>query len=87
MNPMHLFGAWVAAYFVSRLTLWLLRSWNTQSWLRIGTAHALSWLGIAIVVGYLKAYSGPFSFGAGLIYLAPQLFWAVTDMTRRTRVI
>ena len=87
MNPIQFFGAWVATYFVSRLTLWLLKSWNTRDWLRIGTANSLSWLGIAIVVGYLKAYSGPFSFSAGLIYVAPQLFWTVIDMIRRTRVL
>lgn len=87
MNPTQFFGAWVATYFASRATLLLLRSWNTHSWLRIGTAQALSWLGIVIIVGYLKAYSGPFSFSAGLIYLAPQIFWTVIDMIRRTRVI
>lgn len=87
MNPTQFFGAWVATYFASRATLWLLQSWNARDWLRIGTSHALCWLGIAIVVGYLKAYSGPFSFSAGLIYLAPQLFWTVLDMIRRTRVI
>jgi hypothetical protein len=82
-----LFGAWVATYFASRATLWLLRNWDVRYWLRIVTAHALTWIAIALVVGVLKAYIGPFSFTAGLIYLAPQVFWAAIDIVRRTRVI
>ena len=82
-----IFGALVATYFLSRLTLWLLQSWDTRSWLRIGAAHTLSWCGIAIVIGYIKAYAGPFSFTAALVYLGPQIAWATLDIIRRTRVL
>lgn len=79
-------GALIATYFASRVMLALLQGWRVRPWLRISTAHLIAWLGIAVCVGYLKAYIGNFSFSAGLLYVLPQLFWLVIDIFRRTRV-
>jgi hypothetical protein len=75
-------GAFIASFLLSRLAMWLLRSWDG------GYAKALAANGAALGLAWLVAGFG-FSDGhgwnaaAGLNYLPASIFWLVVDLVRQ----
>jgi hypothetical protein len=73
-----LLGAFLVTFFASRVLLRLLSPVSSgQS--RVLLAHAVSFFGIAVVAGVLKAHFTPFLWDASLIYVIPQLLWLAYD--------
>ena len=77
-----LIGAFIISYFVSRLMLVLLKG-RSSGLQALIVANIASLILLTAFVGLLKAYMGPFLWTGGLIYIAPQIFWLVTDLLRR----
>lgn len=79
-----LIGALIPTFLVSRLLLWVLRSWNAGV-RRFAVAHAGSWLICGFLGGMGMADGGAFATQAIAIYGLPQAFWLVMDLVRHKR--
>ena len=78
-NVLFMVGALVPTLLLSKLLLWLLKSWNGGV-LRLIFAHATALLIAMFVAGIAMTDRGPFA-GAG--YIIPQLFWLCADIVLR----
>lgn len=75
-------GALVPTFLISRLILWILRSWDGGSG-RYITAHAISLSMSALVAGMGMADGGAFApLNAAMIYAIPQGIWLMVDLIR-----
>lgn len=74
------FGALIATYAVSRVTLRLLRGLN--GWPRLLAAHALSLAALGLAIGFGKAYFNTFAAGEAAVLVLPQLVWLLLDWQR-----
>jgi hypothetical protein len=73
-------GALIATLLVSRLLLFVTRSWQ-GGLTRLFTVHVFSWLVIAFIAGLGGADGGAFAgLDAATIYLLPQLVWLLVDI-------
>ena len=75
-------GALLITYAVSRLLILALPAFRT-SVARICLIHAISWVSIAVVVGFLKAFGSTFYWQSSLVYLIPQAIWLAFDLYQR----
>src|SRR5262249_33315261 len=75
-------GALVPTFLISRLVLWLLRSWDGKAQ-KLMVAHGVSLLLISFIAGIGMADGGAF---AGLhalgVYWIPQAAWFIVDVVR-----
>lgn len=77
-----LFGGLGATFLISRLLLWLMRSWSGGKQ-RLFVVHGASLLLAAFVYGMGHADGGAFEPLNGIvIYAVPQLIWLVVDLAR-----
>lgn len=81
---LRILGAFLVTFFASRILLRLLAGLVPGEG-GILLAHAVSFLGIAVFVGVLKAYFVSFLWDASLIYAIPQIIWLVYDLYLRSR--
>jgi len=78
-------GGLVPTFLVSRLLLWLMRSWQGGVQ-RIALAHAVSLLLAALIGGMGMADGGSFApLEAALAYSVPQGVWCLFDFVRHAR--
>lgn len=82
MSLAFLLGALLLITFlVSRITLWLTRSWFGDGAVALVLGHFLSLVAVAIAGGIVMANGGAFrGADAAQMYLAPQLFWLVVEL-------
>jgi len=75
-------GALVVTYVLSRgFIKFLDASARRNPWYMV-SAHVLSFAAIALFVGLLRAYWGPFAPMAVLPYVLPQILWLALDTAR-----
>ena len=68
-------------FVVSRITLWLTRSWLGDGVAALIVGHLLSLIVVAVGGGIVMANGGAFrGADAAQMYLAPQLFWLVVEL-------
>lgn len=78
-------GALVPTFLISRLILWLMRSWQGGV-RRLALAHCTSLLLAAFIGGMGLADGGAFAGAeAALSYSLPQAFWFAVDLYRYRR--
>jgi len=78
-------GALIPTFLLSRLVLWLMRSWDGGV-TRLALAHVFSWLIGAFIGGLGIADGGAFAgIQAAGMYALPQAVWFVVDMFRHKR--
>lgn len=75
-------GALVATFLISRLMLWLLKSWDGGA-PRLVFAHAASWVAASFLAGMGMADGGAFAGArAAMSYALPQALWLIVDLVR-----
>lgn len=73
----------VVTFLISRLFLWLLRSWDGGA-TRLVAAHGASWILASFLAGMGMADGGAFAGArAALSYALPQAVWIIIDLMRR----
>lgn len=77
-------GALVATYVLSRILLYLFGARSRRGVGMILAAHLICFVGIATVVGLIRA-EGKFDIMAAAPYVLPQFFWLVLDIARKRR--
>jgi hypothetical protein len=77
-----IFGGLIPTFLISRLLLWLFRSWSGGV-RRIVVIHTISLLLASLIAGIGMADSGPFApFKALTIFSLPQAAWVIFDLFR-----
>ena len=85
MKIAFMIGGLIPTFLVSRLLLWLMRSWEGGI-SRLVVAHIFSWLVAAFIGGLGMADGGAFAgFRAAILYLVPQGVWFLLDFLRHKR--
>lgn len=82
MSGIEHLSALVPTFLLSRLLLWIMRSWD-GGYSRIWLAHAVSFLIAFVLAGY--GYGNGARFAADIaiaLYGPAQLFWALVDSFR-----
>lgn len=85
MEIAFMIGGLIPTFLVSRLLLWLMRSWDGGI-SRLVVAHIFSWLVAAFIGGLGMADGGAFAgFRAATLYAVPQGVWFLFDFVRHKR--
>lgn len=76
-------GALLITFLLSRVALWLMRSWQSGGAARLALAHLLSFIICTLIGGFGLADGGAFEGAkAAAIYGLPQTIWLVIDLLR-----
>jgi hypothetical protein len=76
-------GALLITLFLSRVALWLMRSWQSGGAVRLALAHLLSFVVCTLIGGFGLANGDEFAGAkAAAIYGLPQTIWLVVDLIR-----
>jgi len=77
-------GALIPTFIVSRITLWMLRTWQAK-FSRLLFAHSVSLLVVAFVAGTGMANGCGFvGIDAAAMYFLPQVVWLCIDSVRHS---
>ena len=81
-------GGLLPTFLVSRLWLWITRSWKDGRYTRLFVCHAGSLTVAGLIAGMGLADGGAFAGVAAIgLYFLPQLVWLLVDVWRLNRPI